>query len=742
MSFYNLDENSQTIKQPKGLKIRLRPHQLTSLAAMLELEKQGNIIIDKPDTDSGLYHTVKYRIQDVEEFTGSTFIMETNSAILADIVGSGKSLMLISLILAKQTPSVHDRFILGTDHYSIKMISFKESENVNLIVVPHNLTNQWADFIELSKLNYLKLNTETDFNIFFDVDYVTKMEPDPNYPLVLYRICRNKKKLTKQLKKFKPKKGSKTIKVESKTLYERRKLNPKKIRDILGTKQIFVLNINRYRFFKQIFRSTKWARVIIDEMDSITIPNTFDEFGNFNWFVTATPTAIFYKSCRRYVDKIFGYNTQLLNYFIVKNKDEYVNASMLLPKPYVFMVNTLLHRVVSAIQDLIPADVLQLINAGNMKEAIIRLNCEVDTEENIIKVLTEKINNELHNLKQELVMVQNLRVVDAEAHQVRISKIQSEITRCQTKLDTIYQRMNSINDECCFICTEPFDTPAILSCCKSVFCLKCLLSALKVGHNKCPYCRAVLKSNRDYHVIGNKTKLAKNGKNKPTKGFRDMDKSEVLEKIPSYISKNDPCPRILIFSDYSQTFDKITNNIVQAKLQYQLLSGIPTHITNVISQFREGKINILMLDSQHYGSGLNLQDADYLLLYHRMTPELETQVVGRAHRFGRKKPLKIIYLVNESENQSSKLSANPYVLANDKDLSKIFNVNDNIDEKGFEENDEESDEQEIEKTDKPKKIKTKKYKKEHDGKKKDKDIEDLDIPIIKKKKKNKKYVDV
>ena len=62
MSFYNLDENSPAIKHPKGLKIKLRPHQLTSICAMRELEKQGTIMIDKPDITSGLYNTVKWNL--------------------------------------------------------------------------------------------------------------------------------------------------------------------------------------------------------------------------------------------------------------------------------------------------------------------------------------------------------------------------------------------------------------------------------------------------------------------------------------------------------------------------------------------------------------------------------------------------------------------------------------------------------------------------------------------------------
>jgi SNF2 family DNA or RNA helicase len=192
MSFYNLDENSATVKHPKGLKIKLKPHQLTVIAAMRELEKQGTILIDKPDVASGLYNTVKFKLNDVTEFTGSTFVVETNSAILADKVGAGKTYMIIGLILNTPVPNIHDRFIVGTDHFSIKMMSVKESEGVNLIVVPHNLANQWGDFVDKSNLDYLKLNAITDFDVFFDIDYVTKQVPMPDCPVVIHSKTKKK----------------------------------------------------------------------------------------------------------------------------------------------------------------------------------------------------------------------------------------------------------------------------------------------------------------------------------------------------------------------------------------------------------------------------------------------------------------------------------------------------------------------------------------------------------------------
>ncbi|AYV85825.1 MAG: NAD-dependent DNA ligase [Satyrvirus sp.] len=672
MSFYNLTQESPKIKQPAGLKIKLRPHQLASIAAMIELEKQASIVIDKPGEDSGLFQTIRYKMNDASEFIDSTFVIETNSAILADKVGSGKTYMMIGLILQNPVPISHDRFIIGTDHFSIKMMNTKESVDVNLIVVPHNLANQWEDFIKKSNLDYLKLNSNFDFDIFFDVEYVTQRESTfGEKSLVIYNVSK------KRDVSIGAKPGSKTNRLnQNHVIYEKKSLSQKKIDSILKTKKVIILNINRYKYFKQIFRSINWARVIIDEMDSANIPTIFDEFGNFNWFLTATPTSIFYKSCKRYVNRIFGQHHHLLEYFIVKNKDEYVDQSIMLPKPVVFMINTMLQRAVSAIKDLIPSDVLQLINAGNMKEAVSKLNCDVDTEENIIKVLSDKINTELHNLKKELKYVKSIIPVDKDAHEKRIKKIEDDIARCKVKLGTVKERMESIKNECCFICAEPFNTPTIMSCCKNVFCLKCLLSALKSCENKCPYCRHTIKDHKEYHVIGEKEKKKKNPEKNiitTSKSFGEMDKADVLESILMHISKHDNKPRILIFSDYPQTFAKIINNITKAKLEYSLISGVPTHITNVINKFNAGTINILLLDSQHYGSGLNLQAANYLILYHRMTPELEEQVIGRAQRDGRKDQLKVMYLLNDTENKNTKLSRNPLNLADESELWMLTN---------------------------------------------------------------------
>lgn len=645
MAYCNLKDSSDKIKQPKELKIKLYPHQLTSIAAMSNLEKLGSIIIDKPPLSSELFSLSQKNIHDIDEYQNSKFTITTNSAILGDKVGSGKTFMIIGLLIHNKVPVSHQRLIAGNEHYMISMKSNKESNNINLIVTPHNLCNQWEDFIKFSSLKYLKLNTVAEFEDFYDISYV-------DFEYYEKRVYYTKVK-------------SKEI------LYQRRILNYEKKEKKLKGIDVIILNINRYSYFKEVFESEKWARVIVDEMDSIKFPRVFNEYGNFNWFMTATPTSIFSKSCRFYVNRIFGHNSNLIDFFIVKNKDKYVEKSIILPPPHIFIINTLLNRVISAIKEFIPKQVLDLINSGNIKEAVTYLNCQVDTQDNIIDVLTSNIRRDLDNLKKKLKYTRSLNPINVANHKNKIRTLKEEIQRCNIKLESIYEKINSIKNECCLICTEQFDNPTVLNCCKTVLCFACLIESLTTCRGTCPYCREKVDAKNGYHVISAEKQKKNKKKEKKEEYFNECDKSVVFSKILNYIAKNNKNPRILICSDFPKTFDNILVNIKESGLTYAFLSGTPGHINNIINNFKNENLNIILLDTKHYGSGLNLQCADYVILYHRMSTELETQVIGRAQRYGRKHPLRIIYLTNNLENQNTNLSDNPVRPNTLKDLSLL-----------------------------------------------------------------------
>ena len=111
--------------------------------------------------------------------------------------------------------------------------------------------------------------------------------------------------------------------------------------------------------------------------------------------------------------------------------------------------------------------------------------------------------------------------------------------------------------------------------------------------------------------------------------------------------------RFLVFSAYDETFNDIIKEFNKSNIKHSSILGGISHINNVINDFTDGKINVLMMNAKHYGSGLNLQMATDVVLYHEMPKELETQVIGRAHRLGRKDSLVVHYLLHENEKSSS-----------------------------------------------------------------------------------------
>ena len=89
----------------------------------------------------------------------------------------------------------------------------------------------------------------------------------------------------------------------------------------------------------------------------------------------------------------------------------------------------------------------------------------------------------------------------------------------------------------------------------------------------------------------------------------------------------------------------ITNN----NLKYSRISGNMSCINNVLTKFKNGDINVLLLNSRYYGTGMNITEATDIIIYHKMKKELELQVIGRAQRIGRKSQLKIHYLYHSNE---------------------------------------------------------------------------------------------
>ena len=77
--------------------------------------------------------------------------------------------------------------------------------------------------------------------------------------------------------------------------------------------------------------------------------------------------------------------------------------------------------------------------------------------------------------------------------------------------------------------------------------------------------------------------------------------------------------------------------------------GSSNSINKTLEKFNNNEINILFLDTKHFGQGLNLEQADEIILFHKMTSDMEKQAIGRAQRPGRNTELIVHHLLHENE---------------------------------------------------------------------------------------------
>ena len=72
-------------------------------------------------------------------------------------------------------------------------------------------------------------------------------------------------------------------------------------------------------------------------------------------------------------------------------------------------------------------------------------------------------------------------------------------------------------------------------------------------------------------------------------------------------------------------------------------------IEKTLKDYKEGDVQVLLLNSMIEGAGMNLENTTYLLFMHKTEEKFIEQVMGRAQRFGRKEPLNVIMLFNKHE---------------------------------------------------------------------------------------------
>lgn len=392
------------------------------------------------------------------------------------------------------------------------------------------------------------------------------------------------------------------------------------IEDIeLSKYDVILVSSNVYNVFCQVYKKKCWKRFIIDEPSSLKM--SMDEiYAEFYWLITGTPNELYLKRTTGFLNELLPSDIDTFNHLVIKNDDNVVRSSYNMPTSRNMYYNCK-GCISSLFEGIVPDNVLEMIQALNIGGIFNSFGTEKsDTIDDVItiydayKIRKNKRLEELNNLNTD----RSKKIEKIEIIENHINLLDERILR--------YVIQNP-----CIVCNNPYKEAYVLSCCQQIYC-GCLNNLL----DTCPLCKS-----REYINVKIETKdvmscsLEDYKQNTETKTKID----KMLEIIGDGQNK-----KILIFSNYNETFTVIKKFLEEKKLVYLELRGTKEKRDNVIDSYKTGHVNILLLNTIQSGAGLNLQETSDIILFHKIHEYQKIQVIGRANRIGRKIELNVHYL--------------------------------------------------------------------------------------------------
>jgi len=617
--------------KPHNIKIQLKTHQLSTIYAMIYKELNNTIKIDTNTNSISNYKNRKKK-----------HTSNINIGILSDNVGSGKTLSILALIAMVPIS-----------------IPFFDTKSVNII----NLCQKKINTLKNQRLikSFKHFISQDVINIIFKytTSYIKykKINPDINL------INENSYAKIGNVLSYKTYIPSNLIIVPHSLFYQwlknireytNLKVYPIKTKrdkidmELFMEYDIILCNANKYKTISEHSNNYKWSRVIIDEADTINLPNSPDISYDFLWFITTTHERLdehknigFIKNTFRNLEysltyKIYKYLKKAL---VIETENNTIKDSFTgnIPKPIYINIECETPTWLEVIKDCVSNTILIKLNADDIDGVIKNLYTNTNDFETInivqysfvrLKQQIEMFNKKINEINREISPFSFLYISryreNYKCYKKRRERYKKSKQDKENKLKLL--RANILSYSLCFLCLNQIKSSnSIIKCCNLKFCKDCLQKHLS-KYNECPSCFLPLYSKQ---IISNtyltiQTKIC----NFDTK----------INNIIKIINNN-PNSKFLIFSNY--TFKKIINKLNINNISWKKLCGRPDIIRKIIENYSNGIIKVLMLNAKHYGSGLNLQMTTDIIMFHQMDDDTNIQIIGRAQRIGRKNQLKI-----------------------------------------------------------------------------------------------------
>jgi hypothetical protein len=612
---------------PGALKVQLHGHQQAMIHRMAQQETELLAGKDCSDATTTIY---------------------ANYSILADTVGSGKSLMILGHIARLDTLpplQTYQTLLRGcSDHmFGITKKHYSDiSEAGSLIVVPHTLFRQWAEYIR----NQTALQTV----------YLDKVSAftAPNFQT-----------------------------------------------QIMAAKIVLISNTMYKHLYKWCYENEiTWKRVFIDEADTIAIPGTQLPFKTrFTWLISASwPNLLFpndymsiykdtlntlvldssapYSFLRSHFDNLAsaGQNAyySYLSYSVVSNPyfrgildhgnpyrgrlvlrcdDAFIKESISLPPLYKQTIICKQPVIQQVVAKYVSNDVANLLHAGDISGAIAALGVKSETKLSLVDALTGSMKKELSRLEATYAFKEKLEYSSPSAKQSALAALDQKIKQLKESIESIKGRIEGA-DDMCPICYDDMHSALMTPCCSRTFCAQCILQCL-TKQPSCPMCREPIVANKLIKIVGGKDE---NAIVPAGAGGPRPSELETIPKKPDallHIFHSNPEGRFLVFSRYDNPLEEAEVRLTQMGIRVKMLRGNKDAIAATLRGFQAGQTRCLLLNSRYAGAGLNITAASHVILLHAMTHEEEKQILGRAYRLGRTEPLQLIKLLHEGEAAES-----------------------------------------------------------------------------------------
>lgn len=610
-----LDDTFSKDIQPKDIKIPLKTHQLTLLKKCSELENSSHNPIILHDTANNTESELK-----------STF------GIIGDIVGSGKTLTVLALIakqnmLKNKLPKMMHK---GTITCTERSLDDYDVKPYNIIVVPHTIYKQWVATIEnYTNLKYFGINNKKSFEAFCDIFKSEETSKEFNSTIIL-----------------------------------------------ISNTRFADFNRLNLQYWNQF---SHYSRYIFDEADMMKIGGTQFIKCSFMWFVTSSyksllnpyvrivwknsngETSDYYNYTagfnirsregglthsgfiKNYMTNIISFPNKYKQQLVLRNSDEFVREAFNLQDYITNTIKCKTPHYLKILDQNVSQDIINHINAGDLKGAIDKVDCAKFNEHDLIKGITKDLEIKLENLQIEFDMKSKMTFSTEKAKDESLKKIYSKMGNIKDKINSIQDKLKS--SKMCAICYDDLDNTTISPCCNTKYCFGCISTWLHQNKN-CPFCRAKIDFNSLVIVTDD------------VKEETEKEVEELLSKLDNLkiiIEKQMASPnfKMLIFSEYFNSFEPIEELLKSYGIKYANVMGTTNTINKTLRLYKEtegpDKIDVLLLNANYCANGINLENSSDIVLYHSMNKDRTTQIIGRGQRPGRTEALNVWNLCYDNE---------------------------------------------------------------------------------------------